>query len=123
MWNHVLARGKDFFEVACAHDRGHRGQARERSLPCGRHEHQLVQDQESLYTQMTARHELSSVGQAGASALPSCDFPREASVEPASHLSRRSLVHVVEDPDVAGDTCHREERPACRYAEFRLNHV
>ena len=31
----------------CARSRGHRGQARERSLPCGRHEHQLVQDQES----------------------------------------------------------------------------
>jgi hypothetical protein len=30
--DHVQARGRDFFEVACAHDlRGHRGQARERA--------------------------------------------------------------------------------------------
>ena len=42
---HVQGRGKDFFEVACAHDlEGILGKTRERSLRCGRHEHQVVQD-------------------------------------------------------------------------------
>jgi hypothetical protein len=55
---HVQVRGSDFFEVACARPRGNRGEARQRSVPCGRHEHQLVQMKNPAYTQMTARHEL-----------------------------------------------------------------
>ena len=46
--DHVEARGQGLLRGrVCARPRGHRGQARSRSLPCGRHEHQLVQDQES----------------------------------------------------------------------------
>ena len=57
--DHVEARGQGLLRGrVCARPRGHRGQARERSLPCGRHEHQLVKIKNPAYTQMTARHEL-----------------------------------------------------------------
>jgi hypothetical protein len=54
-----FCRGVNFFEVACAHDLGHRGHARERSLSLGRARARIgVKIKNLHYNQMTARHEL-----------------------------------------------------------------
>ncbi len=59
MWTTVTARGRDFFQVACAHDlEGIVGKLASGRYH-GRHEHQLwCKIKNPHYTQMTERHEL-----------------------------------------------------------------
>ena len=78
-----LLRGR-----VCARPRGHRGQARERSLPCGRHEHQLVQDQESrVHADDRAPRTLRAPNRVRASAVRCCASrkPKTASLCPVPH--------------------------------------